>query len=165
MNAWKMCGIALGIGVSSEMLYFAYKWFRKRRLFSGSQFESESRDSDLVEEVLFFPDYQVACKDYFIGEDGCENRRCKFTHEHTSLSRLYEFLIGAKRTLDVCVFVICCADLADILIIAHKKNVLVRVICDDEQIDITGSQIWKLRKEGLKLLILYKKTHVMLVLS
>ncbi|XP_045214814.2 uncharacterized protein LOC123564949 [Mercenaria mercenaria] len=143
----KVGGVALACGVVSEIVYFLYKRFRKRRWQYQDQSESESRKE--IEEVLFFPDSQVACKNYFIGEYGCDNRNCRFTHIPNSLSRLYEFIASAEKSLDVCVFVICCAELADMLVEAQRKNIKVRVICDDEQVDITGSQIWKLRKEGI----------------
>jgi len=153
MQWWKTCAIAVGIGVSSEVIYFTYKWIKKGGLRGLKKNESENRKE--IEEVLFFPDKEVACKDYFIGEDGCSNMKCKFSHDHSSLSRLYQFLHEARHSLDVCVFVICCVDLADVLIEAHRNNVHVRVICDDEQLDITGSQIWKLRKAGN--LVLYDR--------
>lgn len=142
----KVGGIALACGVVSEIAYCLYKRLRKRQWQLGSQNESESRK--VVEEVLFFPDAQVACKDFFVSEDGCSNARCRFTHTPNSLSRLYEFICSARTSIDVCVFVICCSELAALLIEAQKRNLNVRVICDDEQVNITGSQIWNLRKEG-----------------
>ncbi|XP_052791121.1 uncharacterized protein LOC128225128 [Mya arenaria] len=140
----KAAGIAIAIGLTSELVYFLYKRWKKRKSEAATHSETKA-----IEEVLFFPDSQIACKDHFVGEDGCSRENCRFTHEHNSLSRLYEFIDGARETLDVCVFVICCADLGDLLILAHRRHVKVRVICDDEQIDITGSQIWKLRKAGI----------------
>jgi len=147
--------IALTIGVLSEIAYYCYKKWRKRSQGISSA-KSESKE---VEEVLFFPDAQIACKDHFVGEDGCSRQNCRFTHEHNSLSRLYQFLDEAIVSLDVCVFVICCADLGDLLITAHKRKVKVRVICDDEQIDITGSQIWKLRKAGNFKAVVYTRPY------
>ncbi|KAL4239485.1 Mitochondrial cardiolipin hydrolase [Mactra antiquata] len=142
----KVCFGAITFGAVSELVYFTYRKY-KRRKWQTNQNESESRK--VTEEVLFFPDDRVACKDYFVGEDGCNNNDCRFTHFPNSLSRLYEFINGAKGRLDVCVFVICCIDLADLLIAAHKRHVLVRVISDGEQTEITGSQIWNLRKAGI----------------
>ena len=144
-SGWiKVGGVAVACGIVSEVVYFLYKRYRKRKW----QYKDESESIKDIEEVLFFPDSQVACKKYFVGEFGCDNVNCRFTHVPNSLSRLYQFINSAKKSLDVCVFVICCVELADLLIELQKRNVTVRVICDDEQIDITGSQIWKLRKEG-----------------
>lgn len=146
--SWKkLGGIAVACGIASEIVYFIYKKTRKRDWKSSNQSESESRND--IEEVLFFPDSQVACKDFFVGKDGCENEKCRFSHVPNSLSRLYEFLSSSKQTVDVCVFLICCKELAEILTGLHKQNIRVRIICDDEQVDISGSQIWTLRQEGI----------------
>lgn len=139
----KCIGIVAAIGITSEIIYQAYLWILRKRT------ETESRNESSITEVLFFPDRMVACKDYFIGEHGCTNLRCRFTHEPNSLSSLYKHLSGARTSLDVCVFVICCADLGDVIINAHRRGVKVRVICDDEQVDISGSQIWRMRSEGI----------------
>ena len=138
----KGLGIVLGVGVTSEFIYQAYLWVKRRNR------QTESKTESGITEVLFFPDRLIACKDYFIGEHGCSNLSCSFTHEPNSLSCLYKYLAGARSSLDVCVFVICCADLGDVLINAHKRGVKVRVICDDEQVDLSGSQIWRMRSEG-----------------
>ncbi|ESO83959.1 hypothetical protein LOTGIDRAFT_155267 [Lottia gigantea] len=55
----------------------------------------------------------------------------------------------AKETIDASVFCLTCIDLADILIMKHKRGVIVRVMTDDEQIDSSGAQIWRLRQEGI----------------
>lgn len=158
----KVGGIALACGVVSEIAYFLYKRLRKRQWQVGKQNESESKKA--IEEVLFFPDVQVACKDFFVSEDGCNNARCRFTHIPNSLSRLYEFISSARTSIDVCVFVICCSELADLLIEAQKRNLNVRVICDDEQVNITGSQIWNLRREGKNMTLKVSiKLHVRVV--
>ena len=138
----KGIGIVLALGITSEIIYQAYLWVKRRRI------ETESKSRNELTQVLFFPDRLIACKDFFIGEHGCANLKCRFTHEQNSLSSLYKHLSGSRSTLDVCVFVICCSDLGDVIISAHKKGIKVRVICDDEQADIPGSQIWRMRSEG-----------------
>lgn len=143
----KTVAVIATFGIASEIVYQAYKWIRNRRRRSQVWPKTESRRE--THEVLFFPDKDIACKDYFVGEDGCYNPKCRFTHKPNSLSRLYGYLAGAVESVDVCVFVICCQDLADILVQLHRKDIKVRIICDDEQVDITGSQIWPLRKEGI----------------
>ncbi|EDO32735.1 predicted protein, partial [Nematostella vectensis] len=75
---------------------------------------------------------------------------CSYAHEVTSLSRLIDVLIKARRTLDVCVFTINCFELADAVIQMHKRGVVVRVLTDSEQIGSSGSQIEKFRREGIQ---------------
>ena len=130
----------LSFGVLSEIIYQLYK-----RIYRQKGNENTSQPST---EVLFFPDKKVACKAHFTADYGCENAYCQFSHTENSLSKLFTYLISARTSLDVCVFVITCSDLADLLVKAHKKGVKVRVVTDQEQVDVSGSQIWKLRKEG-----------------
>ncbi|KAJ8318461.1 hypothetical protein KUTeg_003552 [Tegillarca granosa] len=109
---------------------------------------SKKEDKKCITEVLFFPDLKVACKAHFTSIEGCNNRHCRYTHSGNSLSRLYNYLTLSRKSLDVCVFVLSCADLADILILVHKRGVMVRIITDNEQVNVQGSQIWRLRSEG-----------------
>lgn len=63
---------------------------------------------------------------------------------------MIETLQEARKSLDVCVFVISCKELADVLINAHRNGVIVRVISDGEQMTVSGSQIQRLRKVGIQ---------------
>lgn len=124
-------------GLFTEIVYQIY-----------ARLKSKKEKQNHITEVLFFPDLKVACKAHFTSADGCNNRHCRFTHSENSLSRLYNYLTLSRKSLDVCVFVLSCVDLADTIILAHKRGVNVRVITDNEQVNVQGSQIWKLRSEG-----------------
>ena len=130
--------------VGSEIIYQLYK----RYIQNHSNLNSKSITRS---HVLFFPDKDVACKDFFISEDGCFKSYCKFSHDKTSLSELYKHMITCKKSLDVCVFVLTCKDLADVLLRLHKSGVKVRLITDKDMLHCDGSQIWSLQKEGKKL--------------
>ena len=58
------------------------------------------------------------------------------------------FLSDTRVKMDICVFVLTCADFGDILIDLHKKGVVIRVVTDGEQVSASGSQINRLRAEG-----------------
>jgi len=140
LNSLKSAAIILAFGITSEIVYQLYlrhsnRKDKKIRLFPKT-------------EVLFFPDKTVACKAYFTQDYGCKNTNCRFSHKENSLSKLFTCMTSARKSIDVCVFVITCSDLADLLIQAYKKGVIVRVVTDNEQVDVPGSQIWKLRKQG-----------------
>lgn len=132
--------LILSFGIASEIVYQIYKKVKSRNNGNRRKFPKT--------EVLFFPDETVACKAYFTDDYGCKNSNCRFSHEENSLSKLFTYLISARISIDVCVFVITCSDLADLLIKSHQKGVVVRVVTDNEQVDVPGSQIWKLRKAG-----------------
>jgi cardiolipin hydrolase len=135
---WRNFGIFTGICVLSEIVFQFYKYrFNK----------SIALEKEKTTEVLFFPDKKVACIKHFTSE--CESENCSYSHEENSLSKLFQFLNKAVHSVDVCVFVLTCTDLADLLIQAAERGVRVRVITDCEQVDIPGSQIWRLRSQGM----------------
>ncbi|XP_062593336.1 uncharacterized protein LOC134254821 [Saccostrea cucullata] len=134
---WRTFGIFAGICAISEIVYQFYTY----------RFMRSIREEGKSTEVLFFPDKKVACIKHFTSE--CESESCSYSHEENSLSKLFKYLHEAVYSLDVCVFVITCTDLADLLIQAAGRGVCVRVITDCEQVDIPGSQIWKLRSQGI----------------
>lgn len=137
MKMWQTLGIFTSVCAISEIIFQIYRYRLKR---------SSVRKKKTKTEVLFFPDKKVACINYFTSE--CENESCSFSHEENSLSKLFQFIHNAVKSVDVCVFVFTCSDLADLLIQAVERGVSVRVITDCEQVDIPGSQIWRLRSQG-----------------
>lgn len=139
MNVVKVTVAVATCAVLTEVVYQVYLKFRKRK--------PKKRNGNTF-KVIFFPDQKIACKSYFLQRGGCQNLNCKFSHATTSLSQLYENLTAARKSIDLCVFTISCQDLVDAIVDLHKNGVSVRVITDDEQVDATGSQIWRLRKEG-----------------
>jgi len=102
-------------------------------------------------EVLFFPDSGIPCKDFYSSPTGCpKNDMCQFLHEETAYLRLLRILKAAKKSIDVCVFCLTCMDLGSTLISkSNNDGVRVRVVTDSEQLNVTGSQIGRLRREGV----------------
>ena len=52
------------------------------KLWKAYQGREENRN---VRQVIFFPDKEVACKDYFESIEGCSNVQCSFSHQVTGL--------------------------------------------------------------------------------
>jgi len=119
--------------------------------FFAEPAEEEIEDPALQTQVLFFPDAGIPCKDFYNSRAGCPRDNCPFLHEKTAYQSLINLLRSAQKTLDVCVFCITCADLVSVLVERQcNAGVEVRVITDSEQLRVTGSQIGKLRTEGVK---------------
>ncbi|XP_077980810.1 mitochondrial cardiolipin hydrolase-like [Glandiceps talaboti] len=145
MTYWvRLAGLLLSAGLASEIIYYLYK-----KLGHNPKNQTE-KTHDILQEILFFPDKVVACKAYFQSKNGCQLANCSYAHFETGLSKLLKYILDAKHTLDVCVFCICCHELADAVVEAHEKGVVVRVITDDEQMEVSGSQIGKLRSKGIQ---------------
>ncbi|XP_033736395.1 mitochondrial cardiolipin hydrolase-like isoform X3 [Pecten maximus] len=137
-DALRFAGYTIALGAFTEIIYTIYKKIAKK----------SNAKKDMT-EVIFFPDSKVACVDYFTKVNGCVTRECRFSHKENSLSKLFMKLSRSIKSMDVCVFVMTCTDLTDLLIQAHRRGVCVRVITDCEQVDATGSQVWRLRSEGI----------------
>lgn len=114
-------GTLLGAGSLGLMLLFFPRLFFRQR--STDNF------------VLFYPSIQSSESAY-----GNED----------SVETLFTLLRGAKQSLDVCVFTISNQKLINILIEAHKRGVVVRIITDNEQLKTNGEQIVNLRRAGVQ---------------
>ncbi|XP_070580415.1 uncharacterized protein [Ptychodera flava] len=141
MASWKRwIGVVLSVGMLSEVVYYIYKKIKRKT----------QEKKNVFQEVLFFPDKAIPCKAFFQARNGCQVTNCHFAHYETGLGKLLGYIQKAERTIDVCVFCISCHELADAVIQAHKRDVVVRVITDNEQMGVTGSQIGKFRNKGIQ---------------
>mmetsp|Transcript_6744 Transcript_6744/g.9156 ORF Transcript_6744/g.9156 Transcript_6744/m.9156 type:complete len:205 (+) Transcript_6744:11-625(+) len=107
---------------------------------------SQSKNTN---SVLFFPDNKMPCTS-LIGSGECKKGvKCKLAHEPTSLVHFLRYIQGAKKSLDICVFTITCDEIANEVILAHKRGVRVRVITDDGQRGNRGSDIERMKADGI----------------
>lgn len=150
----------IALMVLSEIGYRLYLRWNKRRTTSELKIESRTFKDGEVMEVYFFPDKDIPCKVHFLSETRCFKDNCKYSHGKTSLSELYRHLSSCRRSMDVCVFVMTCLDLVEIVLTMHRRGAAVRVITDDEQENISGSQIWRLRKEGISVRTDHSSTYM-----
>lgn len=109
----------------------------------------EQRSRSVFHKVLFFPDNRLVCRDYF-SKLGCHVKKCRNAHYKTSLSELLQFINHAKKTLDVCMFTISCHELANAALELHKLKITVRIITNEEQESLVGSQIERFQCEGIQ---------------
>ncbi len=65
------------------------------------------------------------------------------------LRRLRELCLGAKRSIDVCVYTISDDRLCEALLDAHRRGVAVRILSDDHKVHDAGSDVLRLRDRGL----------------
>ena len=93
---------------------------------------SKSEATTEAPNVLFFPDTNT-------GRNGRGSRKA-----------LFDALSSADRSLSVCVFAFSSWSLVDILVNAHQRGVVVRVITDGEQMRLSTFQVEKLRGSGIQ---------------
>ena len=141
---------------ATEFFYKLYSKIEDSRKHHKNESESNSDTASRVNgghsdsslQVLFFPDSKIACREHFITGNRCFKDFCPYSHSDTALSELYKHMLACKSTIDVCVFVLTCKDLADVLVRLYRRGVKVRIITDNEQLQSSGSQIWALMREG-----------------
>ncbi|XP_071961506.1 uncharacterized protein [Antedon mediterranea] len=107
-----------------------------------------SSQLNIFHEVHFFPESHEPCKHHFWGS-GCTNSNCRFSHKVSPFVKLTRYVQSAKKSIDVCVYTLSNKVILNILIELHKKGVVVRVITDDESINLSGNHIGNLRKNGI----------------
>lgn len=129
--------------VSGIALWYHYYYSRSRRKEEPHPQASPRTRPPTGSKVLFFPDDVTA-------RSLSSKQPSESPVEQGSLSVLIETLQEARRSLDVCVFAFSCKELADVLINAHRGGVAVRVVSDNEQMAVSGSQIERLRRTGIQ---------------
>ncbi|XP_068102529.1 mitochondrial cardiolipin hydrolase [Hyperolius riggenbachi] len=99
-----------------------------------------------VREALFFP-VQLTCTEELLspGLRCC----CPLPHTDSALLRLMRRLLGARSSLELCLFTFSSPPLARAVLLLHRRGVPVRVITDSDYMAASGSQIGALRREGI----------------
>lgn len=116
----------LWLSLSASTAIFFYLYLRERC--------KTRRAIDIAHEaakVLFFPDTNT------LNRTG-------------ALEELSSTLRSASNSLSVCVFTISNWKLIDILIGAHQRGVIVRVITDKDQMSVNPTPVEKLRRNGIQ---------------
>eukprot|EP01063_Lacrimia_lanifica_P024240 TRINITY_DN32191_c0_g1_i1.p1 TRINITY_DN32191_c0_g1~~TRINITY_DN32191_c0_g1_i1.p1 ORF type:complete len:384 (+),score=142.37 TRINITY_DN32191_c0_g1_i1:55-1206(+) len=83
-----------------------------------------------ITRALFFPSHEEP--------EGC-----------TTIDVFLSYLRAARTTLDICIFNVTHDLIADTVMNAHRRGVAVRVICDNDQMKCTGSDIEKFVRAGI----------------
>ncbi|XP_053936704.1 mitochondrial cardiolipin hydrolase [Cuculus canorus] len=99
-------------------------------------------------EVLFFPAAPRCPEALLSGSAGpCP---CPLPPGDSGLLRLLRLLLGARRSLDVCVFAFSSPELGRALQLLHRQGVRVRVLTDSQYMGLPGSQVGLLRRHGIQ---------------
>ncbi|MET4105762.1 phospholipase D-like domain-containing protein [Hymenobacter sp. UYP22] len=72
-----------------------------------------------------------------------------FSPNDECVAAIRQFIIGARHTLDLCVFTVADNRLTDAILIAHRRGVRVRLLTDDEKLHDRGSDVRQLRDAGI----------------
>ncbi|XP_046994681.1 mitochondrial cardiolipin hydrolase isoform X1 [Schistocerca americana] len=134
----KVLGAIVISVILSELIWYSYKKYYKPR-------KPTRKNYPVVNEVIFFTDKGVNCRQHIYRCGSCGNEDCS----DYKLRRLIKFLQSAKRTLDICIYMITIQDIADAVKTVHSRGVRVRVIAETGMADNKGSKIPYWRKVGI----------------
>ncbi|KAG8433070.1 hypothetical protein GDO86_017375 [Hymenochirus boettgeri] len=99
-----------------------------------------------LREVLFFPVPMTCLEPLLSPGQKCS---CRLSHTDSALTRLLFRLLGAQRSLDLCLFTFSCPVLARAVLSLHQRGVRVRVVTDSDYMAASGSQMGDLRSAGI----------------
>lgn len=83
-----------------------------------------------------------------------------FTPEDDCVGRIRGLLKSAQRTADICVFTITDDRVSDAILDAHKRNVAVRIVTDDDKAGDPGSDVNRLGRQGIAVRVDYSPYHM-----
>lgn len=130
-------------------------------IFAGSAFllirkkYRQNQSNKVINEVLFFPDNSTKTfKDLSTLTAQDHYNLSKLTvqdrlHQDSSLRKLLQYLDSTRKSLDLCLFLITCHEFADLALRCQARGVKVRLIVDQSNVSVSGSQVGKLRKAGV----------------
>ncbi|XP_046644496.1 mitochondrial cardiolipin hydrolase-like [Daphnia pulicaria] len=116
----------------------------------GLNYLQRKNSKPVIRQVIFFPDKQIACKDFFDSVEGCSRIRCDFSHTTTGFRQLLSHIKSARKSIDIAVYCISCFEIADVVLQRHKVGVRVRVITDQSMEIAFGSQNHRFMKDGIR---------------
>ncbi|XP_072453168.1 mitochondrial cardiolipin hydrolase isoform X2 [Notamacropus eugenii] len=73
---------------------------------------------------------------------------CPLPHGESSLSRLLQYVLSARTSLELCLFAFSNPQLGRAVHLLHQQGVRIRVVTDCDYMALNGSQIGRLRKAG-----------------
>ncbi|XP_046827065.1 mitochondrial cardiolipin hydrolase [Vespa crabro] len=132
--------------ISSEIIWQGYKRCRNlgwNNFFRGSLIKQKKGS---LMEVLFFMEESAFCRPHLNFHDNCNELNCAVAN----LNKLKKYLKSAKSTIDVCMYFFTSQQLADVIMEAQKRGVVVRIIIDANMAEHNDNQAIPFRKASIK---------------
>ncbi|CAD6204757.1 GSCOCG00002962001-RA-CDS [Cotesia congregata] len=144
-----------GVGVlTTELCWRLWKSYKKAKVCQ----EEEDENNKLISEVFFFAEDSMGCRAHASRKKACGSR-CPIN----CINRIIYYMDNAKKTLDVCMYIVTCQEIINAISRAHKRKVNVRVIADASMSENSacGDQLTRLRRTGIKVRIQRSKASLM----
>ncbi|KAJ8679201.1 hypothetical protein QAD02_014988 [Eretmocerus hayati] len=129
----------LAVSTATDLVYHFFKYLTSNK-------KSQPEPEKDIAETLFFSSECLECKHHVNTNVPCERLTCPFRN----LNKIITHILSARKTLEVCVYFFTFNSIARALIEAHRRNVVIRVITDEESSGNDSSQAFNLRRAGLR---------------
>ncbi|XP_015116833.1 mitochondrial cardiolipin hydrolase [Diachasma alloeum] len=115
------------------------KYFRK----------NGNSNNETITEALIFNCESAQCREHAMRQVSCEIPHCP----GRNIKKLVHFFDSAKKTLDVCIYILTYKDISDAIIRAHKRDITIRLIVDSGMSETSGcsTQLTRIRRAGIKI--------------
>ncbi|XP_015173409.1 PREDICTED: mitochondrial cardiolipin hydrolase [Polistes dominula] len=107
---------------------------------------NHSLNNEFIMETLFFTEESDLCRMHLGIKDHCERLNCSVA----SLNKLKYYLESAKKTIHVCMYLITLDVLANAIITAHERGIVIKIISDNFVNRSDFSQLIAFRKACIK---------------
>jgi phosphatidylserine/phosphatidylglycerophosphate/cardiolipin synthase-like enzyme len=124
---------------------------RNRALLRSRVFEiaREKLDDDRYSGIVDWLEELTKLLLPFSGESGEPYVEAHFSPGEGCVRRIRGLLDGCRRTADLCVFTITDDRIAESVLAAHRRGVVVRIVSDNEKAYDTGSDVIALARAGM----------------
>ena len=83
-----------------------------------------------------------------------------FSPGDACMQRLRALCVGARQTMDICVFTISDDRLSGVILDAHKRGVQVRIISDNDKVHDDGNDVRRLHEAGIPVRVDHSQYHM-----
>ncbi|KAG5311919.1 ZUC hydrolase, partial [Pseudoatta argentina] len=141
--------------IVSEIMWQLYKKHKRSRkkVINTSNFDCNGSVEQLcnnteakILEVMFFSQDSALCRPHLKCMQPCRKQNCPIRY----LKKIIYYLDSAIYTLDICLYFFTFVELAEAVIRAKNRNVVVRIILEDSMTYTDRSRLMTFCKEGIK---------------
>ncbi|XP_067004322.1 uncharacterized protein zuc [Anabrus simplex] len=136
--------------------YYAYVKYKKRCV---------TPPEEIVYDIVFFTDKGAECRGHATAQLPCpkinsDEEKAGVECVAKYIRKIVSYIERTEETLDVCIYLLTCHDLANAILEVYKNGRKVRLIADADMINESGAQIKRLRRAGVP--VRMKKSHYLM---
>lgn len=121
------------------------KAFKRIKNICSQTKPQDTLRKDLQMSYNFFWMENTECRKHFITKLSCDEKFCSYS----KLQYIIDFILTATLSVDLCMYLVTITDIANALVQAHKKGIMIRIIVEEEMTSSSESKIQLLIQAGI----------------